>query len=431
MHAQRKVEIEMAAAMEVARNTVQRRMEELTRSFRPQIHLEETVTIFDGDRHVQATLVDRDGGVVAQSRVPPPENRVPDWFLAAVAPSFETERIDVPSIPMPVGAILLVPDPRSEVDEVWADVQITLTVLASFFIASFGFVSVIISRSLKPIGALAEAYRRIGAGDYSTRLPQTGSPELAGLCQGYNEMAERLGDMAGKNRQLAEQLVRLQDEERAELARDLHDEVGPFLFAVDVDSAAIAVIVKETGGGPRGGDIAAKAASIKAAASHARLHVRGILGQLRPGVLGSLGLAAAVREIVDFHRSRRPDVAFALDVPEASYGEVLDGVILAVIREALSNAIKHAEPRKIEVSIVPMGQEAAVVVVDDGRGFDPKDRPTGYGLIGMRERVAALGGMLAIERNPAGRGTAVNAIVPLSGNNRSALAEAPVGGKET
>lgn len=425
-HAQRKVDIEMSAAMEVARNTVLRRMEELSRSFRPQEHLEETISIFDGDRHLEAALVDRTGREIAHSRVAPPPHDVPDWFLALVAPDFETERIDVPSIPAPIGAVLLIPDPRSEVDEVWADVQITLSVLGGFFLSAFLFISVIIDRALGPIGALSDAFQRIGAGDYGARLSPAGSPELARLCLGCNEMAERLGDMDARNRSLAEQLVRLQDEERAEIARDLHDEVGPVLFAIDVDAAAIETLSADAGGGPRSAEIVERARAARRAASHARTHVRGMLGQLRPGVLGSLGLAAAVREIASFQRDHHPGVAFVLDVPEASFGAAVDTAILSVVREAVNNALKHAAPRKVEISIVDLGGEAVIRVVDDGRGLGEGGATGGYGLVGMRERFVALGGSLKVGTRPGGAGVTVEGLVP-TGSSRATIEETSKG----
>ncbi len=306
-----------------------------------------------------------------------------------------------------LGAVLLFPDPRSEVDEVWADVRLNLTVLGAFFIAAFAFVTLVIGRALAPIRALSDAMRRIGDGDYAVAVPISGSPELALLCRGCNDMAGRLAEMSARNRQLGEQLVRLQDEERAELARELHDEVGPLLFAVDVDVAEIARIVETDGGGPKQDTVAAKAGAARQAASHARAYVRGILGRLRPGLIGSLGLSAAIRELAAFQQAREPEIDFVLDLADGSFGSAADAVVLAVVREAVVNAVKHASPSRIEISVVDLGGEAAVAVVDDGMGIvHPAGPPIGYGIVGMRERIEAAGGTLAIGPRPTGRGTA-------------------------
>nr|WP_246733929.1 ATP-binding protein [Oharaeibacter diazotrophicus] len=415
-HAQRKVEVEMDAAMEVARNTVARRLENLGDSYRPIAYLEETIEIFDGDRHVAAALVDGTGAEMKRSVIPPPANEVPDWFLKLVAPTYPVEQVPLPVLGNHLGSIALYPDPRSEVDEVWADVRLNLTVLGGFSVAAFAFVTLVIGRALAPITGLSEAMRRIGQGDYAVAVPVGGSPELALLCRGCNDMARRLADMSARNRQLGEQLVRLQDEERAELARELHDEVGPLLFAVDVDVAEIARVVETTGGGPRGSVVAAKAAAARQAASAARTYVRDILGRLRPGLIGSLGLAAAIRELAAFHQSREPETAFDLDLSDVGFGPEVDAVVLAVVREAVVNAVKHARPRRIEIAVVDLGGEVAVRVVDDGAGLAPRaGPPVGYGLVGMRERVEAIGGSIAIGPRPTGRGTAVSAVIPVAG----------------
>ncbi|WP_181707256.1 ATP-binding protein [Chthonobacter rhizosphaerae] len=409
-HAQRKVAIETAAALDVARNTVERWVLSSDGVGVGRDVLPEAVALFDGDRHVRLVLFDEAGREIARSRIPPPANEVPDWFIDLIAPTVETVRIDVPG-GAGVRTLALEPDPRSEMDEVWGDVVLILSVVATFFLAAFGFIVAIIGRALAPIAALTDAMRRIGAGDYAIRIPEAGSPELASLCRGCNDMAARLGDMADRNRQLTDQIERLQDEERAELARDLHDEVGPFLFAVDVDAAAIEALVAETGGGPRGAEIADRAEAVRAAAGHARTHVRGILGQLRPGLLGSLGLAAAIRDMVAAQEDRHPAVDFDLDVTDAAFGVETEAAILAVVREAVTNALKHAAPARIEISVTDLGGEVAIRVADDGCGL--KDAGGGYGLIGMRERVESLGGDFTIGDRPGGRGVAVSAIIPV------------------
>lgn len=422
-HAQRKVEVEMDAAMEVARNTVARRLENLGDSRTPLAYLEETIAIFDGDRHVTAALVDGAGRPIRRSAVPPPVNAVPDWFLRLFAPFYPVERVAVPAAGGNVGAILLYPDPRSEVDEVWADVRLNLAVLGAFFVAAFAFVTMVIGRALAPIRSLADAMRRIGEGDTSVFVPVGGSPELALLCRGCNDMAGRLAEMSARNRQLGLQLARLQDEERAELARELHDEVGPLLFAVDVDVAEIARIVETTGGGPGGRAIAARAGAARLAASHARSYVRGILGRLRPGLIGSLGLAAAIRELAAFHQAREPRTDFVLDLSDASFGPETDAVVLAVVREAVVNAVKHARASRIDITVADLGGEVAVGIADDGTGLSAvSGPPAGYGLVGMRERVEATGGTLSVGPRPGGRGTAVSAILPATTSRRGAAA---------
>ena len=132
---------------------------------------------------------------------------------------------------VPSGTITLVADPTNEVGEVWSQANDAVRMLALFFVLTVLLIYWAVGRALAPLERLAGAFGRIGAGDYAARVDAVGPPELVRLASGFNGMAEQLGEVEAQNRQLQEQLLSLQEEERADLARDLHDEIGPFLFA--------------------------------------------------------------------------------------------------------------------------------------------------------------------------------------------------------
>ena len=96
----------------------------------------------------------------------------------------------------------------------------------------------IVGRALKPLNEIIAALRRVGDGDYAEQAPARGPSEFMQLSNGFNQMVTRLARMSGRKDRLEEQLVEVQEEERAELASDLHDEIGPLLFAVNVDLMA-------------------------------------------------------------------------------------------------------------------------------------------------------------------------------------------------
>src|SRR5262249_20180513 len=145
------------------------------------------------------------------------------------------------AIPMPLqgGAIILEADPTNEVGEVWAESRDAVLVLAGFAALSALLISIVVGRALRSLETLAAAFRRIGQGDYPSLLPVQGPRELARLANGFNAMSCRLAAVAAQNHRLNERLLTLQAEERADLARDLHDEIGPLLFAVDMTAATI------------------------------------------------------------------------------------------------------------------------------------------------------------------------------------------------
>ncbi len=220
----------------------------------------------------------------------------------------------------------------------------------------------------------------------------------------------RLGQMEQKNEELNEQLATVQDEERADLARDLHDEVSPFLFSVDVDASTIRKLVD----GGNASRVAERAEAIREAVAHMKKHVRSILGRLRPSVPLELGLADAVESLVASWQLRNPEVTFNVDVKEDSCGAKLNNVVHGIVRESLSNALKHGKPAQIDVKIVQTDDgDVLVTVRDDGGGLQPSSLSSGFGLIAMKERVAALGGSVKVQNRTGTHGVEVIARLPL------------------
>jgi signal transduction histidine kinase len=100
-------------------------------------------------------------------------------------------------------------------------------------------------------------------------------------------------------------------------------------------------------------------------------------------------------------------------VGDARLPRELETALYRIVQEALTNVIKHADAKTVSVVLTKQGDRVAVVIEDDGRGFDPGAQPgDGLGLLGMRERIALVGGRLSIE-SAAGRGTAIAVEVPL------------------
>ena len=218
---------------------------------------------------------------------------------------------------------------------------------------------------------------------------------------------------AAQNCRLHERLLTLQAEERADLARDLHDEVGPLLFAVDMTAATIERLA-DSG---RGADIPPHVRSIHDAVTHMQRHVRTLLDKLRP--LHTIGLEAAIDRLVAFWQGRRPEVHFnvKISIEADQIGDDVKETMYRVVQEAVSNAIRHGEPRHVDIVIAdgaPRG--IRVEVTDDGVGISkgaatPRDHRQ-FGLIGMRERVMAMAGSLSIHHGRDGKGLALVAHLP-------------------
>src|SRR5207245_4574945 len=273
---------------------------------------------------------------------------------------------------------------------------------------------VFIGRTWRAVGRLAAALEEIGGGRYRTRIGGRLAPELARLRDSFNRMAASLAATAAENRRLNGRLLTLQEEERGELARDLHDEVSPYLFVISADAATASRLIDNG----RAGDAAAHISSIADAVRHMQQQVRRMLARLRPIGLAEFGLREAIENLVAFWRRRRPEIRYEVAI-SAECGDLWDVVgttICRIVQEALSNAVRHAEPKLAPISIErgrdpERGRDdVRLAVADDGRGMREPDR-LGYGLVGISERVRAVGGRLGFS-NRSDDGFTVVAVLP-------------------
>lgn len=401
-----KVDTEMQAAVGVGIRTVQNATDDAEEAVNPLRQLELLIQDFDGDRHLQALLMDARGLPIAKSTVLIPSEPSPFWFNHLLAREPYIVRLALPAPFARYGTILLVSDSHNEIDEVWSDFQLTLGILALFCVLVLLLVYFTLGRPLALLQKMAVAFRQIGRRDYSPRIEERGAPEIVELSRCFNEMVVRLADTEQENAKLQQQLANVQEEERADLARDLHDEIGPLLFALNLDLSTL----QRPGEAQTAGRLDAIAGTV----SEIQGHVRAMLGKLRPAVLLDLGLDQAVANLVQFWSRRRAGVMIPVDLDCESFGEKIDATVYRVFQEGLNNAMRHGDPTSITLRAnVDENNQLVVVVRDDGGGFPAEQRHVGYGLLGMRERVEALGGTLAVSNRADGKGGELVARLPL------------------
>jgi two-component system sensor histidine kinase UhpB len=414
------VRTELRAALDVGSRAIRDGIAELVRDDRVPDQTadraaaaRQLVARFNGNRHARATLLDRLDRPLATSQLFVPAQPAPEWFRDLIGGDPGAVRFPVPASGENAGAIVLRADPINEIGEVWAESRDAVLVLAGFATLSTLLICAVVARALRPLEALSNAFERIGEGQYHGGLAEHGPPELARLAVGFNAMTRRLATAAARNRRLNERLLTAQAEERADLARDLHDEIGPLLFAVDMTAATIGRLA----GAGQTAAIAAHARFIQDGIGRMQRHVRSLLERLRP--IEAIGLEAAIRRLAEFWRDRRPDIAFAIDVSadEDRIGDGLREAIYRIVQEGMTNAIRHGNPTRVDI-VVAHDHDGLVrvAVTDDGIGMaaDGSTRrdPGQLGLIGMRERVMAMAGTLSVRHGSGGRGLALIASLP-------------------
>lgn len=206
-------------------------------------------------------------------------------------------------------------------------------------------------------------------------------------------------------RHLSNQLVRVQEEERKAISRELHDEVGQILTGLRMELGTLSQSRPD-------GDFRQRLESVKRLAEEALRAVRNLALLLRPSMLDDLGLEPALQwQVKEF--SRRCGIPVSLNIagnldnlPEAS-----SLCLYRAIQEAMTNCVKHAAAS--HVSVVVRHDEARVTasVQDDGKGFDVLVKTPGLGLLGMTERVRALQGRMSVSSAP-GSGTLISLELP-------------------
>ncbi|MBN9517185.1 PAS domain-containing protein [bacterium] len=214
----------------------------------------------------------------------------------------------------------------------------------------------------------------------------------------------------GRRRELARRLQTAQEDERRRVARDLHDSAGQLLAGLSLAAKAAQSASTPT-------EAAARLDDVLRLADAAGRELHGLAVRLRPTALDDLGLAAALGQLVVEWAGRAgvPAEFQATGLGARRLPDEVETALYRVVQEALTNVAKHAGASAVAVTVGVTGHTATAVVEDDGRGFDPEGAGQGrLGLVGMRERVALVGGTLEVESSPGG-GTMVIARVPRPG----------------
>jgi len=229
-------------------------------------------------------------------------------------------------------------------------------------------------------------------------------------------MEQELADTLTQNRQLSHQQILLQEEERKTMARELHDELGQYLNAIKLD----AVFIRDQTG-DRAADIHSSAESIVEISTRVYDVVRRMMRRLRPVALDELGLTSALEHMVKSWRERLPSIVFTLRIETylEGFSEALNITLYRLVQEALTNVAKHAQASNVSIVLNqpgPDGLDTGCVLLsirDDGVGVDLRERKLGLGIVGMRERVEALGGKFEID-SASGRGLCLRAAIPIT-----------------
>lgn len=348
----------------------------------------------DARRHVSAVVADPSGKILSRRAESGEGQEVPGWFLRLLTPQTEEDLFAVTHYPNVLGLLRLSSDPRDEIGEVWEDFRVVLPLLGSTALTLLILTSLFNMFVLSRLQTVVSAVDRMRGGDLKVRAPEGRLTELAALSEGVNALARHLEAEHAENARLQSRLLHLSEAERARIASDLHDEIGPQIFGLQAAARQAQAALKAAPEAP-----AALAEALEAIGRHAsavQKGARAAIEDLRPMAAGSASLAELIQEQIAEFMAAHPGLEIDLHAdPLAATDELREIAIYRFLRESLLNAVRHGGATRIRVELRALRDPPAILarVSDDGSGLKSEPPAPNLGHLGMRDRAQALGAL--------------------------------------
>jgi two-component system sensor histidine kinase UhpB len=329
---------------------------------------------------------------------------VPSWFVRLVRPEPQ-HQTRIITIQNQIYQLILHDNPGDEINEAWGEAQGLFYLLALQSLLVWGLCHFILGQALKPLPTLLSGLQRIESGDYTIRLTEFSLPEYKQITDTFNHAMASLHIKTVENHLLTQHSLNLQEQERQTLARELHDELAQSLTGIKGVASSIQISSPQS-----------KQAvdTILSICDGLFLVVRSMMRRLRPSSLDEFGLAASLQELVNDWRQINLDCQIFLDVrlKQAVQNEQVTIHLYRIVQESLNNISRHAQASQVHINLQATTENSLQLMIsDNGVGFDDKNRPQGFGLLGIRERIESLNGRLHIN-SQSGHGTKLTIIVP-------------------
>jgi signal transduction histidine kinase len=337
----------------------------------------------------------------------------PAWFAAVndlLFPPHEPVKRSLSVRDQNAGTVLTAAEPEAALRQSWQRVSVIVGIAAVMAAGIALLAALMIGHALLPARAIIDGLRKLELGDHSWRLPKFRTAEFSHIARAVNDLAGQLARTNAARAMLTKRLFQVQEEERRALARDLHDEFGQCLTA----TSALAALI-EAGATPAREDLARDAREIAKIQRRMMTTLRTALVRLRSQDVDEIGLEASLRQLVAESNTRSATrAAFRLHVVGqlAALPKQIAIDVYRIAQECLTNAARHGSPTEVRLSVEHSDGRIALTVEDNGGGDAARiDQDQGHGVLGIRERIAALGGSLSIGSAP--MGVRVAAIIPL------------------
>ncbi len=342
----------------------------------------------------------------------------PRWFAAGVQTLLGSHApvvVPISARTATAGTVSATVDADAAIALAWERILDNIGVALLMAVAIALLASLVIAHTLAPARSIVAALQRMARGQYRTSLPAFRSMELAMIGQAVTDLGDRLEQAMEERAALTGRVLEIRNDERRALARELHDEFGQNLSAILAFANTIEVASAQN---PNQSGVTQDARMISHATHRIMACLRGTLNRLRHPPAEELGLEASLVNLVESWRSQnaaQPSIQLDLQGDLADVPGIVAATAYRIAQECLTNSLRHSSARAILLRIERRaGIENALLihVEDDGGDAAKVMQSEGAGLIGIRERVAALGGSVSIARET--RGVSVAATIPLA-----------------
>ena len=326
-------------------------------------------------------------------------NLPPIWFISLMenfSSVMAEKRIDIKLRGQDFGYILINPEPMYEYSEIWQQIKSGFLVILLFFGLVNTMILVVFYHTLKPINAIIDGFQRLEDEDYQARIGKTNIRELDIIGQKFNGTVKKLKESNIKIHKLSQNLINIQEQEKKDLARNLHDELGQSLTAIQAEAASIKKSKNEESRN-------SAVDSIIAISKTMMLSTRELIKKLSLGILEEMGFEIAIGDLVNSWAKRNPKVNMTYVFDKQLIGLIprpFEGHIYRIIQEALTNISKHANAKKTNISLSLKKKKNFFEISISNDGLKKQSNANnGIGLLGMRERVNQMGGTIEFKKN--------------------------------
>ena len=320
----------------------------------------------------------------------------PYWFIFLIEKLSEEiffSKINIDQRGEMTGYILIKPEPIYEYAEIWQQIKVGLWIIGAFLILINIVVLILFSHMIKPINKIIEGFEKLEAGNYKSKINKSNILELDIIGKKFNSMINNLRQSNDKIHKLSQNLINVQEQEKSELARDLHDELGQSLTALQAEAASISKSTKKSS---RDDAIF----NVIQLSKNMMLSTREIIKKLNLGLIEDLGLESALIELFENWKRRFKGVKFEYKIEDKALRKITKqetAHLYRIFQEALTNIAKHSEPKNIKITIKSLdrGNKTRILISNDGIKSNLVNNE-GLGLIGIAERVDQINGSLEV-----------------------------------